>query len=71
MNQISRGGIENNHITQGDHIQSISDYLYCYINWQAVNYHILPRHANSPEWLILGWKNLPKSFYTPFKNQKK
>jgi hypothetical protein len=24
----------------------------------------LPRHANSPEWLILGWKNLPKSFYT-------
>jgi hypothetical protein len=25
------------------------DYLHCYINWQAVNYRISPRHANSPE----------------------
>ena len=25
------------------------DYLHCYINWQAVNYRISPRHANSSE----------------------
>jgi hypothetical protein len=31
---------------------------------RAVNYRISPRHANSPEWLVLGWKYSPKSFYT-------
>jgi hypothetical protein len=44
-------------------VESI-DYLFCYINWRAVNYHISSRHANSPEWLVLGWKYLPKSFYS-------
>jgi hypothetical protein len=34
----------------------IIDYLFCYINWRAVNYHISSRHANLPEWLVLGWK---------------
>ena len=40
--------------------------LICYINWWAENYHISPRHVNSPEWLVLGWKYLPKSLYTHF-----
>jgi len=30
-------------------IQSISDYLFCYINCWAVNYCLSPRHTNSPE----------------------
>jgi hypothetical protein len=32
--------------------------------WDTVNYRISPRHANSPEWLVLGLKYSPKSFYT-------
>jgi hypothetical protein len=35
-------------------IQLISDYLFCYINRWATIY------------LVLGWKYLPKSFYTRF-----
>jgi hypothetical protein len=45
-------------------IESILAYLFCFINWRAVNYRISPRHANSPEWLVLGLKYSPKSFYT-------
>ena len=37
--------------------QLILNYLFC---------HISPRHVNSPEWLVLGWKYLPKSLYTHF-----
>jgi hypothetical protein len=51
-------------ITFNQSIQLISDYLFCYINWRAVNYRNSPKHANSPEWLVLGWKYSPKSFYT-------
>jgi hypothetical protein len=41
-------------ITFNQSIQLISDYLFCYINRWATNY------------LVLGWKYLPKSFYTRF-----
>jgi len=50
--------------TQVNHIQSILDYLFCYINCRAVNYRISHRHANSPAWLVLGYKYSPKSFCT-------
>jgi hypothetical protein len=49
-------------------IQSISDYQYLfrYINWRAVNYCISPRHANSPQWLVLGWNTRQNHFTLTF-----
>jgi hypothetical protein len=34
------------------------------VKYRAVNYRNSPKHANWPEWLVLGWKYSPKSFYT-------
>jgi hypothetical protein len=52
-------------ITLNQSIQSISAYLFCFINWRAVNYHISPRHANSPEWLVLRLKSRVKKSPSP------
>jgi hypothetical protein len=53
-------------ITLNQSIQSISAYLFCFINWRTVNYRISPRHANSPEWLVLGLKYSPNHFTLAF-----